>query len=449
MSSGYTASLRYDRRLYRQDIAGSIAHTRMLAKQGIISDEEAGQIVDGLESIHEEIGADKFPWKEELGDIHMNVEARLYEKIGSGVAGKLHTGRSRNDQVCVDMRMYIKDSIRDTLSRCRGLQAALVDKGETHKDVLMPGYTHVQRAQPVLFAHHMLAYFHMLERDYTRFQDCFRRADVLPLGSGALAGVPYPADREFLAKELGFSKVSPNSMDAVSDRDFLVEYQGAAAICMMHLSRLAEELVLWSSQEFGFVKLSNDFVSGSSIMPQKRNPDSAELARAKTGRVYGNLMGLLTVLKGLPLTYNLDLQEDKESTFDTVDTLLATLEECSGMISGMEVHGQRMYEAAEGDYLLATDLADYLVLKKGVPFRESHGIVARLCEYALSREKRFRELTMDEYQKFSPKFAEDVYSITAEGSVAARDVEGGTAPGRVEAALKQARKILEATEATE
>ena len=328
MSSGYTASLRYDRRLYRQDIAGSIAHTRMLAKQGIISDEEAGQIVDGLESIHEEIGADKFPWKEELGDIHMNVEARLHEKIGSGVAGKLHTGRSRNDQVCVDMRMYIKDSIRDTLSRCRGLQAALVDKGETHKDVLMPGYTHVQRAQPVLFAHHMLAYFHMLERDYTRFQDCFRRADVLPLGSGALVGVPYPADREFLAKELGFSKVSPNSMDAVSDRDFLVEYQGAAAICMMHLSRLAEELVLWSSQEFGFVKLSNDFVSGSSIMPQKRNPDSAELARAKTGRVYGNLMGLLTVLKGLPLTYNLDLQEDKESTFDTVDTLLATLEEC-------------------------------------------------------------------------------------------------------------------------
>ena len=449
MSSGYTASLRYDRRLYRQDIAGSIAHTRMLAKQGIISDEEAGQIVDGLESIHEEIGSDKFPWKEELGDIHMNVEARLHEKIGSGVAGKLHTGRSRNDQVCVDMRMYIKDSIRDTLSRCRGLQAALVDKGETHKDVLMPGYTHVQRAQPVLFAHHMLAYFHMLERDYTRFQDCFRRADVLPLGSGALAGVPYPADREFLAKELGFSKVSPNSMDAVSDRDFLIEYQGAAAICMMHLSRLAEELVLWSSQEFGFVKLSNDFVSGSSIMPQKRNPDSAELARAKTGRVYGNLMGLLTVLKGLPLTYNLDLQEDKESTFDTVDTLLATLEECSGMISGMEVHGQRMYEAAEGDYLLATDLADYLVLKKGVPFRESHGIVARLCEYALSREKRFRELTMDEYQKFSPKFAEDVYSVTAEGSVAARDVEGGTAPGRVEAALKQARKILEATEATE
>ena len=449
MSPGYTASLRYDQRLYRQDITGSIAHARMLAKQGIISDEEAVLIAGGLESIREEIGSGKFPWKEELGDIHMNVEARLHEKIGSGVAGKLHTGRSRNDQVCVDMRMYIKDSIRDTLSRCRGLQAALVDKAETHKDVLMPGYTHLQRAQPVLFAHHMLAYFHMLERDYTRFQDCFRRADVLPLGSGALAGVPYPADREFLAKELGFSKISPNSMDAVSDRDFLVEYHGAAAICMMHLSRLAEELVIWSSQEFGFVKLSDDFVSGSSIMPQKRNPDSAELARAKTGRVYGNLMGLLTVLKGLPLTYNLDLQEDKESTFDTVDTLLATLEECSGMVSGMEVHGQRMYQAAEGDYLLATDLADYLVLKKGVPFRESHGIVARLCEYAFAGEKRFRELTMDEYQKFSPKFDEDVYSITAEGSVAARDVEGGTAPGRVEEALKQAKKILEAPEAKE
>ena len=447
MSGNYTASLRYDRRLYRQDIAGSIAHTRMLAKQRIISEEEARLIINGLGAILEEIGAEKFPWKEELGDIHMNVEARLHEKIGSDVAGKLHTGRSRNDQVCVDIRMYIKDSIRDTILRFRGLQAALVDKAEAHKDVLMPGYTHLQRAQPVLFAHHMLAYFHMLERDCDRFQDCFRRADVLPLGSGALAGVPYPVDREFLAAELGFSKVSPNSMDAVADRDFLVEYQGAAAIGMMHLSRLAEELVLWSSQEFGFVRLSDGFVSGSSIMPQKRNPDSAELARAKTGRVYGNLVGLLTVLKGLPLTYNLDMQEDKESTFDTVDTLLATLDECSAMVSGMEVDGQRMYRAAEGDYLLATDLADYLVLKKGVPFREAHGIVAKLCEYALAGEKRFRELTIEEYQKFSPKFGEDVYSITAEGSVAARDVEGGTAPERVVAALKQAKSILEAAPA--
>ena len=447
MSGNYTASLRYDRRLYRQDIAGSIAHTRMLAKQRIISEEEARLIINGLGAILEEIGAEKFPWKEELGDIHMNVEARLHEKIGSDVAGKLHTGRSRNDQVCVDIRMYIKDSIRDTILRFRGLQAALVDKAEAHEDVLMPGYTHLQRAQPVLFAHHMLAYFHMLERDCDRFQDCFRRADVLPLGSGALAGVPYPVDREFLAAELGFSKVSPNSMDAVADRDFLVEYQGAAAIGMMHLSRLAEELVLWSSQEFGFVRLSDGFVSGSSIMPQKRNPDSAELARAKTGRVYGNLVGLLTVLKGLPLTYNLDMQEDKESTFDTVDTLLATLDECSAMVSGMEVDGQRMYRAAEGDYLLATDLADYLVLKKGVSFREAHGIVAKLCEYALAGEKRFRELTIEEYQKFSPKFGEDVYSITAEGSVAARDVEGGTAPERVVAALKQAKSILEAAPA--
>ena len=439
----YTASLHYDRRLYKEDIAGSIVHARMLAKQGIISDNEATLIVEGLASIREEIEGETFPWKVELGDIHMNVEARLHEKIGSEVAGKLHTGRSRNDQVCVDMRMYLKGSIRDTLGGCRALQKALLDVAENHKDVVMPGYTHLQRAQPVLFAHHLLAYFHMLQRDCTRFLDCFKRTDVLPLGSGALAGVPYPSDREFLARELGFSQVSPNSMDAVSDRDFLVEYHSAAAICMMHLSRLAEEIVIWSSQEFDFIALAEGFVSGSSIMPQKRNPDAAELARAKTGRVYGHLMGLLTVLKGLPLAYNLDMQEDKQGTFDTVDTLLATLDAFTGMVATMEVKGDRMARAAGEDYILATDLADYLVIKKGLPFREAHGIVGSLCQYAIEGGKALQELSIEEYRRFSPQFGEDVHSITPETSVAARDVEGGTAPRRVDAALAEARSILE------
>ena len=439
----YTASLHYDRRLYKEDIAGSVAHARMLAKQGIITDKEASLIGDGLASIREEIKGETFPWKEELGDIHMNVEARLHEKIGSDVAGKLHTGRSRNDQVCVDMRMYIKDRIRDTLGGCRALQGALLDVAESHKDTVLPGYTHLQRAQLVLFAHHLLAYFHMLERDCTRFLDCFRRADVLPLGSGALAGVPYPSDRDFLARELGFSRVSPNSMDAVSDRDFLVEYHSAAAICMMHLSRLAEEFVLWSSHEFDFIALADDFVSGSSIMPQKRNPDAAELARAKTGRVYGHLMGLLTVLKGLPLTYNLDMQEDKQGTFDTVDTLLATLDAFTGMISSMEVKGGSMARAAAEDFILATDLADYLVMKKGLPFREAHGIVGSLCQYAIDGGKDLHELSIEEYRRFSPQFGEDVRSITPETSVAARDVVGGTAPRRVDDALAEARTVLE------
>jgi len=301
----YTSSIHYDRRLARYDIAGSSAHARMLAKQGIIPDKDAELIVHGLAEVLEEMETGTFPWKEEMEDIHMNVEARLREKIGE-VAGKLHTGRSRNDQVSLDMRMYLKDAIRDTVGDkdrgVRGFQSALLDVAQAHKGVLMPGYTHLQRAQPVLFAHHMLAYVEMLERDCSRFQDCFTRADVLPLGSGALAGVPYPTDREYLASELGFSSVSANSMDAVSDRDFVLEYHCAAAICMMHMSRLAEELILWSSQEFGFVRLGEEHVTGSSIMPQKRNPDFAELARGKTGRVYGHLMGVLTVLKGLPLT---------------------------------------------------------------------------------------------------------------------------------------------------
>jgi argininosuccinate lyase len=440
--SDYTVSIHYDKRLYRQDIAGSIAHARMLARQEIISPEDAESIVQGLKVIQEEIESGRFPWDAALEDLHMNIERRLAQLIGPA-AGRLHTGRSRNDQIALDMRLYTKKVINQTVKGLRGVQQALINLAEKHRDVVMPGYTHLQRAQPVLFAHHMLAYFQMFQRDVGRFQDCYRRADVLPLGSGALAGVPYPTDREFLARELGFGEISANSMDAVADRDFLLEYQSAAAVCMMHLSRLSEEIVLWSSREFGFIRLSEEFTTGSSIMPQKRNPDFAELARAKTGRVYGHLMGLLTILKGLPLTYNRDLQEDKEGFFDTVDTLLATLEVFQGMLSGLTLEAQRVSSLAGESYMLATDLADYLV-GKGVPFREAHGIMRELCRYCESESKSLPSLTLEEYQRFSPHFDREVYQITAMSSVAARDNSGGTAPGRVAEGLRQARKILEA-----
>ncbi len=439
--SSYTVSLSYDRRLYRQDVAGSIAHARMLEKQGIISRQEAELIVEGLVSIRQDIEDDSFEWREDLEDLHMNVEAALFRKIGD-VAGKLHTARSRNDQVATDMRLYCKEAIHETLGCIKALQAALVAVAETHKEVMIPGYTHLQRAQPVLLSHHLLAYFHMLQRDRERFHDCLRRTDVLPLGSGALAGVPYPIDREFVARELGFSRVSVNSMDAVADRDFLVDYHAAAAACMMHLSRMAEEMVLWSSQEFGFIRLADRYTTGSSIMPQKRNPDFAELARGKTGRVYGHLMGILTLLKGLPLTYNRDLQEDKEGFFDTVDTLLGTLEVFAGMISTMEIDRERTGRAARDGYMLATDIADYLV-GKGEPFRAAHGIVSELTRHAASVGKGLDEVDMSEYRRFSPHFDEDVYSISAETSIAGRDVKGGTGPRQVEEAMKQAKELLE------
>ena len=440
--SSYTVSLSYDRRLYRQDVAGSIAHASMLEKQGIISQQEAELIVKGLVSIRQDIEDGSFEWREELEDLHMNIEAALFRKIGD-VAGKLHTARSRNDQVATDMRLYCKEAIRETLGCIKALQAVLIAVAETHKEVMIPGYTHLQRAQPVLLSHHLLAYFHMLQRDRERFHDCLRRTDVLPLGSGALAGVPYPIDREFVARELGFSRVSVNSMDAVADRDFLVDYHAAAAACMMHLSRMAEEMVLWSSQEFGFIRLADRYTTGSSIMPQKRNPDFAELARGKTGRVYGHLMGILTLLKGLPLTYNRDLQEDKEGFFDTLDTLLGTLEVFAGMIGSMEVNRERTVLAARDGYMLATDLADYLV-GKGEPFRAAHGIVSELTKYAASLGKGLEEVEIAEYRRFSPRFDEDVYSISAETSIAARDVKGGTGPKQVEEEMKQAKEILEA-----
>ena len=440
--SRYTVSIDYDRRLYKQDIAGSIAHAKMLAKQGIISQEDAAQITQGLQTIETEIRDDKFPWDPTLEDLHMNIESRLHTLIGA-TAGRLHTARSRNDQVAVDLRLYTKTTIVELVKGLRGVQRALIDLAGRHQDVVMPGYTHLQRAQPVLFAHHMLAYFEMFQRDIGRFQDCHQRTDVMPLGSGALAGVAYQTDREFLAAELGFSKISANSMDAVSDRDFVVEFLAAASVCMMHFSRMSEELVLWSSGEFGFVRLSDDFTTGSSIMPQKRNPDFAELARGKTGRVYGDLIGLLTTLKGLPLTYNRDLQEDKEGFFDAADTLTTTLDVFQGMLPGMKLNEERVSSLAGESQMLATDLADYLV-GKGMPFREAHGIMRELSHHCDNWGIGLQNLPLVEYQKFSGLFQDDVYDITAESSAAARDNPGGTAPVRVAAALSDAKKILEA-----
>ncbi len=435
----YTASIPFDWRLYPYDIAGSIAHARMLAKQGIISKKEAEVISSGLASIREEIEQGKFQFKSELEDIHMNIEARLIEKVGE-TGGKLHTARSRNDQVALDLRLFTKEAISDTLLRLKGFQRALINLAEANKDVIMPGYTHLQRAQPVLLAHHLLAYFEMLQRDIDRFNDCLKRTDVMPLGSGAIAGVAYDIDREFLARELGFGQISRNSMDAVSDRDFIVEYEAAASICMMHLSRLAEEIILWSSTEFDFIELDDAYATGSSIMPQKKNPDVAELVRGKTGRVYGNLMALLTTMKALPLSYNRDMQEDKEGFFDCVDTLLSSLEVLAGMLSTLRVKAENTRQAAEQGYILATDLADYLV-KKGEAFRTAHDIVGKLVSYATEKGKSFSELKLTEYKGFSPLFGDDVYSITVESSLAARDNIGGTAPERVAEALSRAKKI--------
>ena len=440
LAKDYTVSVPFDKRLYRHDIAGSIAHARMLWKQGIIPEKDAELIIMGLTSIREEIERGQFKFKEELEDIHMNIESRLIEKIGDAGA-MLHTARSRNDQIALDMRLFTREAINETIAGLKAFQKALVDLAEANMGVSIPGYTHLQRAQPVLLAHHLLAYFEMYRRDIERFQQCLERTDVMPLGSGALAGVPYLIDRNAVAKELGFSKVSANSIDAVSDRDFVIEYQAAASITMMHISRLAEEIVLWSTEEFGFIEIDDAFATGSSIMPQKKNADVAELARGKAGRVYGHLMAILTTMKGLPLSYNRDLQEDKEGLFDTVDTLLTTLEVLTAMIGSLRVKGERTRSAAEGNYSLATDLADYLV-KKGIPFRQAHAIVSKLVRHAIENKKSLSELDIKEYKTFSPKFEEDVKSITVESSLASRDVPGGTAPEQVRMALAAARRTL-------
>jgi len=445
-ASPFTVSIGYDRRLYPYDIDGSIAHARMLGKQGIVSTDDARAIVGGLESVRREIEAGDFPWRDDLEDIHMNIEVRLHELIGEP-AGRLHTGRSRNDQVATGTRMFVRDAIANAQIALRKVQDALLVQAERHMGAVMPGYTHLQRAQPVLFSHHLLAYFEMFDRDLDRFADCRRRTNVLPLGSGALAGVPYPIDRSSVAEELGFDSVSRNSMDAVADRDYIIEFLATAATCMMHGSRLAEEIILWASQEFGFLRLGQEWVTGSSIMPQKRNPDFAEIARGKTGRVYGSLFALLTTMKGLPLTYNRDLQEDKEGLFDTADTLIATFEAFAGMLHGTEIDEARMQMAAQDSSLLATDIADYLVIK-GVPFREAHSAVSALVDIAYARKSTLADLPIDEFKKQSHAFEPDVYDITALASAKARDVPGGTAPNRVADAIKQARVRLSAREAS-
>lgn len=434
----FTASVNFDRRLYREDIQGSIAHAKMLARQGLIDPEEAEAIVRELETIREEIGRGDFEWKREHEDVHMNIEAALIERLGE-VGAKLHTGRSRNDQVALDLRLYIKRVTEEIIAAIVELQRAILALAKGHPNAVMPGYTHLQRAQPVLFAHHLLAYFEMLERDKGRFADVSRRADVCPLGAGALAGSTLPLDPEFVAHELGFAERFRNSIDAVSDRDFVVEFLAGCAIVMMHLSRLCEEIVLWNTAEIGFLDLADAYATGSSMMPQKKNPDVAELVRAKTGRVYGYLMAMLTVLKGLPLSYNRDLQEDKEGLFDAVDTVLASLRVSAGMLRTLKVNEARMREAGESGYLLATDLAEYLV-RKGMPFREAHKVLGELVKHCLWEGKDLKELDdLEELKGFSGLFDEDVFELlSVDASVAAKRTSGGTSPERVKGEIKEA-----------
>jgi len=436
----YTASIPFDWRLYSYDIAGSTAHAQMLVKKGIISANDGKDIIRGLKAIQKEIESGKFQFKIELEDIHMSIESRLTELVGDAGA-RLHTARSRNDQVALDLRLFTRDAVVNTLEHIWDLQEALVALAEANLETFLPGYTHMQRAQPVLLAHHFLAYFEMLERDVSRFKDCFIRVDVMPLGSGALAGVAYDIDRKFVAKKLGFSQISRNSLDAVSDRDFVIEYEAAASLCMMHLSRLAEEMILWSTSEFGFIEIDDDYTTGSSIMPQKKNPDVAELARGKVGRVYGKLLGMLTVMKGLPLSYNRDLQEDKEGLFDVVDTLLSTLSVMTGLLGSLKINSLRMARALDQGYLLATDIADYLV-KKGETFRSAHAAVGKLVNWAIENGRTFDNVKIEEYRQFSRLFEKDVYLITSKVSVEARNNPGGTSSVQVKTALVEAKKIL-------
>jgi len=439
----YTASVAFDRRLAEQDIQGSLAHARMLHETGVLSAADLADIERGMAQILADIRAGRFEWSIDLEDVHLNIERRLTELVGD--AGKrLHTGRSRNDQVATDVRLWLRAAIDDIDGLLRALQARLADLAEEHADTVMPGFTHLQVAQPVTFGHHLLAYFEMLERDRERLADCRRRVNRLPLGAAALAGTTYPIDRARVAQLLGFDAVAANSLDAVSDRDFAIEFCACAALVMTHLSRLSEELILWMSPRFGFVMLADRYCTGSSIMPQKKNPDVPELVRGKTGRVNGHLVALLTLMKGQPLAYNKDNQEDKEPLFDTADTLADTLRVFAGMLSGISVNAAAMRRAAAEGFATATDLADYLV-KKGLPFREAHEAVARAVRAAGERGRDLSELALAELQQFSPLIGEDVFAaLTLEGSLAARDHVGGTAPRRVREAAAQARARLAA-----
>ena len=434
----FTASVEFDQRLAPQDIAGSIAHATMLARQGILTEEERDSIIAGLETIRDRIASGDFPWSVELEDVHMNIEAELTRQIGSA-GKKLHTGRSRNDQVATDIRLWLRDEVDIIIDGIQRLQQALLTLAEQEADTILPGFTHLQTAQPVTFGHHMMAWYEMLERDAGRFIDCRARMNIMPLGAAALAGTTYPIDRDFTAELLGFDAPAGNSLDAVSDRDFAIEFCAAASILMMHLSRFSEELIIWSSAQFGFIELSDSFCTGSSIMPQKKNPDVPELIRGKSGRIYGHLMALLTLMKSQPLAYNKDNQEDKEPLFDTVDNIRGSLKIFADMIPAISCRRDNMRAAAMKGFATATDLADYLVVR-GIPFRDAHEIVGKAVALCVEKACDLPELTLDELREFSDRIQEDVFEVlTLEGSVAARDHIGGTAPAQVRAAIARAR----------
>ncbi len=435
----FTASVGFDHRLYHHDINGSIAHATMLAKVGVLSADEKQQIIDGLESIRREIEAGTFTWSVSLEDVHMNIEAALTQRIG--ITGKkLHTGRSRNDQVATDIRLYLRDEIDTIGKELKRLQGGLLELAEREADTIMPGFTHLQTAQPVTFGHHLMAWFEMLERDRSRLLDCRKRVNQSPLGAAALAGTTYPIDRAYSAELLGFDVTCENSLDAVSDRDFGVEFCAFAALLMTHLSRASEELVLWASAQFNFVELPDRFCTGSSIMPQKKNPDVPELVRGKTGRVNGHLVSLLTLIKSQPLAYNKDNQEDKEPLFDTIDTVKDCLRAFADMVPTIQAKRDNMYEAAKRGFSTATDLADYLV-RRGVAFRDAHEIVGKAVAFGIEQKKDLSELTLQQLQQFSPVIEQEVFkTLTLEGSVAARNHVGGTSPAQVRAAVSRARQ---------
>ena len=437
----FNASISYDCRMYREDIAGSIAHAKMLAAHGIISKEDQEKITKGLLSIKKEVDEGTFPFSVELEDIHMNIEKRLTEEIGDAGA-RLHTARSRNDQCALDLHMYMKRNIARLSEKLIAVLEALLAASKKYQDVILPGYTHMQRAQPVLFAHHMLAYFAMLERDFKRLEDCYDMCDMSPIGACALAGTTYPTHPEEEANDLHFASVYGNSLDAVSDRDYLLQFLSFASICAMHLSRLSEEFIYWSTSEFQFIELDDGYSTGSSIMPQKKNPDMCELIRGKTGRVYGHLIGLLTVMKGLPLAYDKDMQEDKEGVFDALDTLYFALDIYAGMISTMTVNGDHTREVLESDFSNATDMADYLA-KKGLPFRQAHAVVGSAVHYCIEHHKVLLDLSMEEFRSMSPLFEEDIKeALSIENCVKNRESYGGTGPKSVERQQTHAEKAI-------
>ncbi|NPA94373.1 MAG: argininosuccinate lyase [Thermodesulfobacteria bacterium] len=438
----FTESVSFDKRLYAHDIRGSIAHARMLGETGIIPKEDADKIIQGLEEIRSRIEAGEFQWKKELEDVHMNIEQALTELIGPA-GGRLHTARSRNDQVATDFRLYLRDEIEHLDGLLKDLQLAFLHQAETNLGVILAGFTHLQKAQPVLYSHHMLAYFEMFKRDRERLADCLKRVNISPLGSAALAGTSYPIDRHMTARELGFSDITRNSMDAVSDRDFALEFLFCASVIMMHLSRLCEELILWMSWEFSYIELPDAYCTGSSIMPQKKNPDVPELVRGKTGRVYGALVSLLTTLKGLPLTYNRDLQEDKELVFDTIDTVRASVKLMTGVVEKMRPRADKMAQDTQTGFLTATDLADYLV-KKGLPFRQAHEVVGKAVGTCVSQGKELHELPIEELKALHPLIDDDVLDVlSVEGSVHSRRCPGGTGIEPVKEALSQAKTWIE------